>query len=76
MQSHHPPKSFSDMVREDQFVDIAAMDTNVQGVPLLSQLLGDLMSYSYPKLPLFISTDQTFYEDQGIVFQFIPHLVD
>lgn len=34
------------------------------------------MSYLYSKLPFFISTDQQSYENQGIGFQFMPHLVE
>ena len=61
-------------VKEDRCADIATLDTSVQGLPSIRELLSDIMSHSYPKLPLFISADQHFYESQGIVFQFMPHL--
>ena len=69
-------KSFLDVVKEDRCSDITTLDTSTQGLPSLRELLGDLMSHSCPKLPLFISADQYVYENQGIVFQFMPHLAE
>ena len=56
-------KSFLDVVKEDRCADIATLDTSMQGLPSLRELLGDLMSHSYPKLLLFISADQHFYDN-------------
>ena len=69
-------KSFCNVVRDDRCADIASLDTSSNGLPSLRELVGKIMSHKYPTLPLFVSADHHFYDNGGIVFQFMPHLAD
>lgn len=50
------------MTQADHSVDIASLEYATAHLPFFCALIGDIKLYNIPNIPLFVSTDQHFYE--------------
>ena len=67
-------KNFCQLVQEDNCANIASLDSTIGDHPSLRSIICSLKSHAFPNLPLFISADQHFFENAGVVFQYMPHI--
>lgn len=69
-------KNFCALIQEDHCANIAALDTTIGDHPSLQSIIGDMKSRTFPNLPLFVLADQHFYDNFGVVFQFMLHIAE
>ena len=63
-------------MRDENCADIVSINLSSGGEPTLRSLIGELKSNQFNKIPLFMSMDDHYITNEGVIFQFMPHVAD
>ena len=69
-------KTFMDLIQTETNQDILSLELHKDNKPSLRSLIGAIKSTKFPLVPLFVLVDNHYFANEGVAFQFLPHVAD